>query len=929
MTKKGAKTSSQGRLAANPSPPAAASAERIVPCHASEAEGKAGRDRGNPWLRKVQAARIRFRRKGISLRTQLILLLGVLMLAAIASLGSIAYRKSRTIAQQAAVREVGATATVRKQVLTRALQQQRARGDALLKAADLGCTPDETWCLRQLLRDFVATEGVTAARLAYRGSRPAHVGKNAAALANVAPSADNQIAQFEFDTQGRPYYILQMTSQSGNTVLTIRGDLQVFGQIFMDRYGLGQSGETFLTDNRGFFLTPPRYQTPAGERRPIEGEAMRMCQAGKDGEVLAPGYRGSPVIYGFRHVPEIGGGCIMALIDQAEAFAPTRSIGREVAGVSGLLAMLAIVCSLLLAQVVSHPMKRLTGRARSLQEGDFDSPVPVEGPSEVRMFAQTFEAMALSLKNSRAALQETTEHVKNILESISDGFAAFDRQWRCTYVNEKATELSRIPREQLLGKNVWDLFPTSTSTTVHAELHKVMEERVPVHFEEHYAPFDVWFEVDAYPTSGGLAVFGRDVTERRRFSDRLQQTQKLESLGVLAGGIAHDFNNLLTGIIANASLALDDLPPTSPGRSHLEVVLGAGERAAVLTRQLLAYAGKGRFVIEPLDLSRLVREISNLLHASIPKTVQLRLELSENLPAMEGDAAQIQQLIMNLVVNAAEAVGEGETETVTVATKLEQVDQAYVGQTITPARVQPGRYVTLEVRDPGCGMDAVTLSRIFDPFFTTKFTGRGLGLAAAMGIVRGHKAALQVETAPGKGSSFKVLFPASEGQAAPFERSDRIKNLRGKGTILVIDDEDAVRRAAESALESYGYKVILAENGKEGIDLFAKLGNEVSAVLLDMTMPVMSGEETLIHLRHLQPDIPVILSSGYDEAEATRRFPGRGLAGFLQKPYTAARLGEKIKAVLEAVPSDRVKEPSSEPAPNGESQDQALRQRGQ
>jgi two-component system, cell cycle sensor histidine kinase and response regulator CckA len=264
-----------------------------------------------------------------------------------------------------------------------------------------------------------------------------------------------------------------------------------------------------------------------------------------------------------------------------------------------------------------------------------------------------------------------------------------------------------------------------------------------------------------------------------------------------------------------------------------------------------------------------------------------------------------------------------------VTTSLEQVDEAYMGQTITPARVPPGRYVTLEVRDPGCGMDSDTLSRIFDPFFTTKFTGRGLGLAAAMGIVRGHKAALKVETAPGKGSSFKVLFPASEERAAPLQRSDRVKNLAGRGTILVIDDEDAVRRVAQAALESFGYKLVLAENGKQGIDLLAKLGGEVSAVLLDMTMPVMSGEETLIHLKHLRPDMPVVLSSGYDEAEVTRRFAGRGVAGFLQKPYTAARLGEKIKIVLEAVRSDRVREPSSEPAHNGESQDQALRQSGQ
>lgn len=864
-------------------------------------EYKAGQRRGSRWLRNVQASRLKARREGVALRTQLILLLGVLVLIATASLGSIAYRTSRTLIQQAAVREVGVTATVRKQVLIRVLTQQRVRADALLKTADLGCSPDETWCLRKLLVDFVATEGATAARLAYRGERPALVGKNASSLASAGPPDASQIARFEFDRGGQPYYVLQVMSQDGKAVLKIRGDMQVASQIFLDRYGLGLSGETFLTDDRGFFLTPPKYPGQTGESRPISGQPMQMCLAGMDGEILADGYRGVAVIHGFRHVPEIGGGCIMALIDQAEAFAPTKRIAREVAEVSGALGLLAIAYSLILAQLVSRPMKRLTGRARSLQKEDFDSPVPVEGPAEVRMFARTFEAMALSLKSSRTALQESSEQIKNILESISEGFAAFDREWRCTYVNDKATELSRIPRAEILGMNVWDLFPNSANTTIYAELRRAMEDGVPVHFEEHYAPFDIWLEVDAYPAKDGLAVFGRDVTERRRFNERLQQTQKLESLGVLAGGIAHDFNNLLTGIMGNASIALDDLPAGIPVRSNLEAVVNASERAAALTRQLLAYAGKGRFVIERFDLSDLVREITSLVQTSIPKTVQLRLEPQQALPCIEGDAAQIQQLIMNLVINAAEAVEEGKTETVLITTSLEQVNQAYIDQMVAPNGISPGGYVTLEVRDAGCGMDPATLSRIFDPFFTTKFTGRGLGLAAVMGIVRGHRGALHVDSAPGKGSSFKVLFPASEGPPARLERSSPEKSLAGQGTILVIDDEDAVRQTAKSALESYGYNVVVAENGKEGVDLFYALNDEVAAVLLDMTMPVMSGEEALMRLKSVRRGVPVVLSSGYDEAEATRRFTGKGLAGFIQKPYTAAGLAEKMKMVLESV----------------------------
>jgi len=866
---------------------------------ASDFELRHERHRANRWFRNVRAGSIKAHRRGISLRTQLILFLGILVLLATASLGSIAYRTSRTTIEQGAVRDVGVTATVRKQVLIRVLAQQRDRADALVKTAELGCLHSETWCLRKLLLDFVATEGATAARLAYRDRAAVMVGKDAASLPAAVPSDAGQIAHFSFDKKGQPSYVLQVLSGNGNGVLTIRGDMQLPNQIFLDRYGLGQSGETFLTDSRGLFLTPPKYPAVTGDNQPISGQPLQACLNGMDGEGLGESYRGVAAIHGFRSVPEIGGGCIMTLIDQTEAFAPTKRVAKDVAEVSGILAMMAIVCSLLLAQLVSRPMKRLTSRARSLQRGDFDSPVPMEGPSEVRMFAQTFQAMALSLKTSRAALEEYSEQTRNILESISDGFAAFDRHWRCTYVNDKATELSRISRYEILGRNIWELFPDSTKTPLYAELHRAMEDGVFVHFEEHYAPFDIWFEVDAYPTKDGLAIFGRDVTERRRFNDRLQQTQKLESLGVLAGGIAHDFNNLLTGIMGNASIVLDDLPAETPVRENLEAVMKASERAAALTRQLLAYAGKGRFVIEPLNLSELAREITSLLQTSIPRTVELRLQLQDDLPSIEGDAAQIQQLLMNLVINAAEAVEEGRTETVWIITRSEQVSQAYINQMIAPNGAAPGKYVTLEVRDGGCGMDAETLSRIFDPFFTTKFTGRGLGLAAVMGMVRGHKGALHVESAPGQGSCFKVLFPMTADAAASIVSSASEKSLAGDETILVIDDEDTVRQAAKSALESYGYKVVVATNGKEGVRIFQEFAGQIDAVLLDMTMPVMSGEEALARLRSLQSDIPVVLSSGYEEADATRRFTGKGLAGFIQKPYAAAGLAEKMKIALE------------------------------
>ena len=515
------------------------------------------------------------------------------------------------------------------------------------------------------------------------------------------------------------------------------------------------------------------------------------------------------------------------------------------------------------------------------------------------MFACTFQAMANSLKSSRNALEESNEQIKNILESISDGFIAVDQEWRCTYANGKATELSRIPREELLGNNIWDMRSGAETTAIYSELHSAMESKVPVHFEEYYAPLDTWFQIDAYPTRSGLAVFGRDVTERKRFSEQLLQTQKLESLGLLAGGLAHDFNNLLTAIMGYASILLGLIGSEEPAQGMLNDLLRASETAAHLTRQLLAYSGRGRFVVQPLNLSKLVREAASLLQVSIPKNVQLQLKVDPELPSIEADAGQMQQVIMNLVINGAEAISEDESGTVLVMTSLQEVDQDYIQTTFGSGKITPGTYVTLEVHDTGSGMDAETQAKIFDPFFTTKFTGRGLGLAAVLGIVRGHKGALKVYSTPGRGTTFKVLFPACEATPSRLESGTQSEgDFHNAGTVLVIDDEEMVRRVAKSMLESYGYNVLVASDGNSAIEMFKEVGHTISVVLLDLTMPSMSGEETFRQLRMIRSNVPVILSSGYNEVEAVKRFTGKSLTGFVQKPYTTSQLAQKVRAAL-------------------------------
>jgi PAS domain S-box-containing protein len=381
-----------------------------------------------------------------------------------------------------------------------------------------------------------------------------------------------------------------------------------------------------------------------------------------------------------------------------------------------------------------------------------------------------------------------------------------------------------------------------------------------------------------------------------------RHVQKLESIGVLAGGIAHDFNNLLHVVLGNADIALSSLPRTSRAREPIEEVIRATLRAADLTRQLLAYSGKGAFVVRHLDLSTEVREMATLLRTSISKQATLEWELSSTLPAVSADPTQIRQIVMNLITNASDALGEaGGTITLrTGVTRLEDLDDQHFGVPIEDeGPPQPGKspYVYLEIGDTGAGMTPDTLSRIFDPFFSTKFTGRGLGLAAVMGIVRSHHGLIRVRTARGEGTAFRVLFPSVAGAARkPGKPAGERSDWEGTGTILVVDDEEGVREVAERILQEIGFQTITAPDGRRALEIMEESGDGVTAVLLDLSMPRMGGAETFRRLRALRPELPILMMSGYTEQVVAPQFntSGPGITGFLQKPF----LAEDLIAVL-------------------------------
>lgn len=386
--------------------------------------------------------------------------------------------------------------------------------------------------------------------------------------------------------------------------------------------------------------------------------------------------------------------------------------------------------------------------------------------------------------------------------------------------------------------------------------------------------------------------------ERAKYEAQLQHAQKLESLGVLAGGIAHDFNNLLTGIMGFAELALIETPVNSRAYRLIQETISGAHRAAELTRQMLAYSGKGRFVIEAVQLSSLIREMEQLLRISISKKCELKFEFEAGMPPVEVDSPQMRQVIMNLVINASEAMGDQSgvilVRTGVVECRKEDLADYYLG-----AEIQAGRFVYFEVSDTGCGMNAQTLARIFEPFYSTKFTGRGLGLSAVLGIVKGHRGALRVQSEPGKGTTFRMLIPASQTPARlNVAQAATPQSWHGSGLALVVDDEESVADVMRCMLENMGFDVLIAHDGRQALEVFAREHQRVRIVLLDMTMPQLDGAETLRAMRKIQPKVKIVLSSGYNEQTATGGLQEDGPSAFIQKPWSFGELLSTIQKVL-------------------------------
>jgi len=518
-------------------------------------------------------------------------------------------------------------------------------------------------------------------------------------------------------------------------------------------------------------------------------------------------------------------------------------------------------------------------------------------------------------KRSLKALRDSEQRYRQLYESMTQPMALHeiicDEQgtpvnYRFLDVNPAFERLLGLSREKIIGSTVLELLPGTEHQWIE-HYGQVALTGEPQQFDDYAEELKRHFSVFAYaPRKGQFAVIVTDISDRiqmlesqQRLQQQMLQAQKLESLGVLAGGIAHDFNNILMTVLGNVDLAKVRLAAESPAMLHLKQIESAALKAADLANQMLAYSGKGKFVVEPLNLDRLIEEMTHMLEISISKQAVLRFNFSDNLPSVEADATQLRQVILNLVINASEAIGK-RSGVISISSGAMMCDAAYLEELWIDSGLDEGLYVYIEIADTGCGIPKEDLGRIFDPFYTTKFAGRGLGTAAVLGIIRSHGGAIKVYSEVGRGSTFKILLPASDRPAVLFDRDESaLQAWSSEGTVLLVDDEETVRSIATSMLEELGFAVITCADGREALQVFSRLHQDIRFVLMDLTMPHVDGEEAYREMRRIDSEVKVIMTSGYNEQEVSQKFVGKRLAGFLQKPYTLSALCNAARNLLE------------------------------
>jgi signal transduction histidine kinase len=565
------------------------------------------------------------------------------------------------------------------------------------------------------------------------------------------------------------------------------------------------------------------------------------------------------------------------------------------------------------AEALSHLLARAEQAERALarDQGELERRVELR-TRELTEANERLSRVVAERARAEGALRAGEEVFRSFMAHFPGLAYIKEADTRVVFANEGFRTYLGVDPATLTGQTNAGCFPEPFASAMTADDLRVLASGGPERIPEEFAGRSWISHKFVIPLADGgrrLGGFTLDVTEarrgeeeRRRLELRVEQAQRIDSLGVLAGGIAHDFNNLLATVLSNVALLRARGAAAPDADACLADVEAAARTAAGLCQQMLAYAGRSRFAPEPVDLGAVVRGVIPLLRASMSHRLSVDLQLAEPLPLVRGEPSQLRQVVMNLVINAAEAIGEG-PGTLAIRTAAAQLAAERLGEALLGQGLAAGDYVTLDVEDTGCGMDASTQRRIFEPFFSTKFAGRGLGLSAVLGIVRQLGGAIELDSAPGRGTRFRVLLPALDAAgaaaapAAPPEPPRGPEGWTGHGRVLVVDDEPGVRRAVGRLLGHLGFEAVEAESGAQALALHRP--GAFVAVLLDLTMPSMDGVETLRRLRQLDPGVFVMIASGFAAAEVEDRFRGEPPDGFVQKPFDVDALRDHLRAAVQ------------------------------
>ncbi len=675
--------------------------------------------------------------------------------------------------------------------------------------------------------------------------------------------------------------------------------------------GFGKTGELTLAKKEGghiIFLLSHRHEGLA-KLNPIPfdsnlAEPMRRALSGESGAMLGPDYAGRIVLAAYEPVAVLDLG-LVTKIDLDEVREPFIKAGLITFGFAVLI---ILISAKLFTHITGSIIKTLEDRSIELEK---EITQRRQAEEEIRLLNDKLTQRLVDRTSQLTAVQERYSVFFDLIPEIA--FVTTLHEGRIIEINESFKRNTGFSRDEVIGKTTFDLNVWKNYEEMEKMLRVLKEKGIIHNLETRFHRksgdgFPALCSMTLFEMDGIAYVLSvmNDITDRKQMEEeqrglerRLLQAQKLESLGRVTAGIAHNFNNILMSVMGYMEIVKEDLSSDSFAGKNLENAFKSAKRASELTRQILAYSGNSFLAFEEININGLIEKNLQIFKASISGTVSFNLNLTEHIPMINVDPEQIRQVIMNILINASEAIDKN-AGTVILSTGVMVCNDEYLNHSLVEEKPKAGRFVYFEILDTGCGMDTKAKSLLFDPFFTTKFMGRGLGMSAVMGIVRGHKGAILVDSEPGRGTTVRVLFAASETKTREQKivHRERPKTGSAQKMILIVDDEEPVRNLCEITIKRLGYQTLTAEDGQKAVDIFQEHADEIGCVLLDLTMPEMDGITVLKAMRNIRPDVKIIISSGHSKEEIDRRLKDKALAGILQKPFELKYLRDEIEAAM-------------------------------